>query len=537
MATFQVSIPTPLNFSKPEEWPKWLKRFKRFRQASELCKKSGESQVNTLLYTMGEMADDILQSFKLSEEEIKEYDTVVERFQRHFVSRRNIIFERAKFNSRKQEEGESAAREATCHLCSKQGHFKSMCQTKKVIDDVSDEEEFVFLDTVHTEIAVVEGGTKPWTIDIQLNGDLTQFKIDTGAGVTVIPATMYKEPRDKRLQPAGKILQGPSKYTLSVLGKFQGTLQFANATVTENIYVVQGLQKVLLGRPAIEALGVAVRVDQLLANKAIVVSKFPHLFKGLGYMKGAYHIQLKENAVPFALTIPRRVPIALMSKVQSELQRMEKKGVISQVKEPTDWCAGMVVVPKSGGTVRICVDLTKRTTRTPYVAISRANSSSTGRSDCLLKTRHKFRILASGTDKRIITADYIYNSIWTVPIQLTPFWDNISSRALPKTNYEVLQGLEGVVCLIDDILIYGKIQEEHDKRLTEVLHKIAAAGITLNQQKCEISQSQVKFLGQIVNSKGIHPDPGKVAAVKQMNAPTDIKELHGHGRSWAWSIN
>ena len=154
---------------------------------------------------------------------------------------------------------------------------------------------------------------------------------------------------------------------------------------------MQRLQKALLRRPAIEALGVAVQMDQLLANKAIVVSKFPHLFKGLGCMKGAYHIQLKENAVPFVLTIPHRVPIALMSKVQSELQHMEKKGVISQVKEPIDWCPGMVVIPKSGGTVRICVDLTKlnqniRTTRTPCVAISRANSSSTGRSDCLLKT-------------------------------------------------------------------------------------------------------------------------------------------------------
>ena len=71
------------------------------------------------------------------------------------------------------------AREATCHLCSKQGHFKSMCRTKKVIDDISDEEEFIFLNTVHTEIAVVEGGTKPWTIDIQLNGDLTQTQRQT----------------------------------------------------------------------------------------------------------------------------------------------------------------------------------------------------------------------------------------------------------------------------------------------------------------------------------------------------------------------
>ena len=70
-------------------------------------------------------------------------------------------------------------------------------------------------------------------------------------------------------------------------------------------------------------------------------------------MRGAYQIQLKDHAVPFALTVPRRVPIALMSKFQSELQHMEKKGVISQVREPTDWCAGMVVVPKAGGKVRI----------------------------------------------------------------------------------------------------------------------------------------------------------------------------------------
>ena len=71
-----------------------------------------------------------------------------------------------------------------------------------------------------------------------------------------------------------------------------------------------------------EALGVAVRVDQVLANKAIVVSKFLHLFKGLGCTKGTYHIYLKENAVPFALTILCRVPIAMMYKVQYELQQM-----------------------------------------------------------------------------------------------------------------------------------------------------------------------------------------------------------------------
>ena len=48
-----------------------------------------------------------------------------------------------------------------------------------------------------------------------------------------------------------------------------------------------------------------------------------------------------------------------MDKVNTELQRMEKMGVISCVSEPTDWCAGLVVVPKPNGRVRICVDLTK----------------------------------------------------------------------------------------------------------------------------------------------------------------------------------
>ena len=56
---------------------------------------------------MGEKAEDIFQSFNLSEEEIKNYEVAVERFQRHFVSLWYIIFERAKFNSLKQEDGES----------------------------------------------------------------------------------------------------------------------------------------------------------------------------------------------------------------------------------------------------------------------------------------------------------------------------------------------------------------------------------------------------------------------------------------------
>ena len=57
------------------------------------------------------------------------------------------------------------------------------------------------------------------------------------------------------------------------------------------------------------------------------------------------------------LVTPRNVPIPLRGKVLDKLNRMESLGVISKVNDPTEWCAGMVVVPKTSGDVRICVDL------------------------------------------------------------------------------------------------------------------------------------------------------------------------------------
>ena len=62
--------------------------------------------MNTLIYSMGDEADDILRSFSLSVEEQKSYATVKAKFDSHFTKRRNVIFERARFNMRRQEEGE-----------------------------------------------------------------------------------------------------------------------------------------------------------------------------------------------------------------------------------------------------------------------------------------------------------------------------------------------------------------------------------------------------------------------------------------------
>ena len=78
---------------------------------------------------------------------------------------------------------------------------------------------------------------------------------------------------------------------------------------------------------------------------------------------------------------------------------------------------------------------------------------------------------------------------------------------------EVIEGLEGVVCHIDDLLVWGRDQDEHDTRLHAVLQRVEKAGITLNVEKCELSKSEMAFLGHIISVTGIRPDPKKTEAI------------------------
>ena len=72
---------------------------------------------------------------------------------------------------------------------------------------------------------------------------------------------------------------------------------------------------------------------------------------------------------------------------------------------------------------------------------------------------------------------------------------------------------------MDDILIFGQDQEEHDARLHAALGKIQEAGATLNPDKCEFSRQCLTFLGHIINQHGVSPDPSKTVAVLEMETP------------------
>lgn len=68
---------------------------------------------------------------------------------------------------------------------------------------------------------------------------------------------------------------------------------------------------------------------------------------------------------------------------------------------------------------------------------------------------------------------------------------------------DLLCGIEGVEVIIDDILIYGKICKEYDRRFDIVLCRIQDLGLKLNWEKCEFYKIEIEYFGYNILFEGI----------------------------------
>ena len=106
-----------------------------------------------------------------------------------------------------------------------------------------------------------------------------------------------------------------------------------------------------------------------------------------------------------------------------------------------------------------------------------------------------------------------------------PFGISSASEHFQKRMSQILAGLDGVLVLIDDILVFGKDQEEHDARLEAVLQRLKTANVILNRGKCEFLKPHITFLGHYIDKDGIREDPEKTDAITKMKSPTSVPEL------------
>ena len=90
---------------------------------------------------------------------------------------------------------------------------------------------------------------------------------------------------------------------------------------------------------------------------------------------------------------------------------------------------------------------------------------------------------------------------------------------------QILDCCEGAIRIADDIIIHGKDDVEHDRRLHKFMKVTREHGLVLNKKKCEVKSNAVKFFGCVSDKHGALPDPSKVSAIKEMASSQNKGEL------------
>ena len=106
-----------------------------------------------------------------------------------------------------------------------------------------------------------------------------------------------------------------------------------------------------------------------------------------------------------------------------------------------------------------------------------------------------------------------------------PFGIKSAPEVMHETISQMFDNIEGVECYIADILIWGKDQAEHDARLIQVLETCRFENLTLNKNKCHISQTTVKFIGHELKNNVLAPSRYRIQSVLDMPMPTTKEEI------------
>ena len=236
------------------------------------------------------------------------------------------------------------------------------------VDSDSSSEEEVF-DTSHNHVHHngCRGCTKKLTTILLLNNTEIQMEIDTGAELSTIPLSVYKEKLNEvKLEPSTVSLHQYDGTPLSVSGEIMLNVQKGGQHLSGRFVVVDHVrnQLPLLGRDWLSRIQLDwTRLFSTMHPKAIKVvnvdlikEEFPDVFKEeLGMLKGIEaEIELQQGVLP-RFCKPRPIPFSLRSQVEQTLQQQVADGELVPV-DQSDWATAIVVVTRKDGKLRICAD-------------------------------------------------------------------------------------------------------------------------------------------------------------------------------------
>ena len=199
---------------------------------------------------------------------------------------------------------------------------------------------------------------------------------------------------------------------------------------------------------------------------------FPKSFDHVGNMPGTYTIHLDPSVPPVQHT-RRKVPIEYKEQIEKALQQMEDLKIMTLVTIPTEWVSSITYSRKPDGTLHICLDprdLNKETIREHYKA------------PALEEISHK---LAGAT---VFSKLDVKDRFWSVHLDdasshLTTFNTHKGRYRFSRMSFglmmaqgvfqmrmdQITERLPGIIAIHNDICVFGKTQQQHDKHLLQLL--------------------------------------------------------------------
>ena len=274
-----------------------------------------------------------------------------------------------------------------------------------------------------------------------------------------------------------------------------------------------------------------------------VESIYADVFQGLGKFPGEpYKLRLKPDAVP-AKHRPRKVPVHLQDAFHEEVERLVKIDVLEKVTEPTEWVNSFVIVEKVidssnahspnhviKKSIHLCLDpkdLNEALEREPYYSrsIDELISMFAGAKVFTIVDMDKgYWQVVLHPDSRKLTC--MAFDIGRYQFKRLPMGSKVASDIFQRMLDSVYIGLPGVTGIADDMVIFGRNEEEHDRNLILFLETTRKNGLVLNKRKLQFKKEEVSFFGHRWNSTGISPDPKKTESILKMQFPPDKDTMH-----------
>ena len=377
---------------------------------------------------------------------------------------------------------------------------------------------------------------------MQVNRKDVRFQVDCGASINVITQDLIG---DSCLQPTNTKLLMWNKSEVTPLGSVRLVLRnLRNGKKYSVEFIVVNVGLPLIRAKAAQHMQLlTVHMENFVpatppskqrssvkqvTSSVELVQAFPKVFKrSVGTLPGTVHLGVEPDATP--VVVPsRRIPTALKEPFKKELGRLVRGKIISQVEQPTPWVSSLVVTTKKSGALRICIDprplnkaLKRETYQMPVL-------------DELLPELAQAKVfstvdLRSGFWHCVLDEQSSLLTTFSTPhgryrwLRL-PFGLSVSPEIFQKRLTQAIEGLDGVLNIADDILIFGVGDTEetanayHDAKLQALLERCRDHGVVLNQAKPKLRLAKM-LLADLLSRAYLHPQSTKIIKSLKTSTP------------------